>query len=1415
MGNDMVNSTGKHSACFVSGKNLRMASRLIAWLTSLMLLWPHVSWTVSSEALTAGGVGDLVLPKELGTAERMQASPAGPWVIHIQDLHCNEEVQKNISGIIDYFVRNRGVRLIGLEGAAGRVDTRLLRTLRNESAKQKTCRYLVRSGKINGAEQYAATSGREISLVGVEDPAAYLQERAQLNKFLQAESQGAVLDLRERLQALKFSLYNPKLSAHDRKTARFEQGRETRLAFASYLLHADRTRPAGGEVYPVLAAYVSARQESLPLEVDAQRLSEEMERCEEQVRRSLYANAVERELDEQVRRLDRMEKLLNISISAADLALLQKDRDGHRAQAVIRFIQTHQADTDVSWRTEETALDGYLDEAEQFYRIAHQRSAAFIRNLRASMEAEHQSAAILVTGGFHSEDIKLQLRAAGISCLGIRPRMSRVQENNPYFALLRDRFNPAERVLAGLHSAFALPVLQPSEKPLVTAADAERFASLARQLAQIYNQSSHGTLTVPDNPVDFAASIITEQDSLLRLRTPEGEPETYILIATPADIKKIASSIFKKDPNKKNPIQLASEGAILLQGDIARKVRIELEKQQEKAGNPAEINRLWSEADRLTGESPTGVLEQAQGENLRDALLQEIGDLRLGLSDVDYLSTLNEVYGKALTNEILTVIQSARARGFHQALQAIREDHPDQAAFARGFVFRQGGDEMGIVLDPRLGGQLTFHVLQYMKTEVTLELDRLRIFSFSKEVTPENLFKIKAQTDELGTWLNRELQSLQQTDIDAINLAKIARPVPLPMGRPGHPALRVNLAVDVYKGVQLLVHDNSASKLDARQIQAIFSYIFKKRGYRNPLQPLSVLEKYPGTGTWSNVDSLDVMLHELSSGRVLDISISNSATKASWSDTTGLRELWKQEGSLNPEQLQAWLNLVSHRLSDLLHIVKSGGKKSTLVERKFRAMPAVHQAHAGKEALLENTQTGGEVNRLMQAVRAGEIEVLNDSQLRARFPAWLRDAPDWSLVAARAATEDGPDKMTLLIKGPSSIWALRLEGSYYGEMFLKSVRDGVRDEVSKSVDPKARNFEAKVTEKFNSYVVGEVDGQPLLKFSALNNFLGYLAGDQMIYALVYGVRALEKEISNDFQRQPGRAGIGEFLTAMEAKINQDADNPVREYLTASLASVTRPSVDDPLEFSGALSQLMLRLGIAELGRGKEKIAEYGQEPEALLAKAIEVKRVRAEQKLAAFFADKIKTLTTNRQFDSEGVAAPNSLLYRIASLIFARSENRPERLVAALGIIGLLLEIPVLLFAAGWLTTLGPFVSFSAYLAVLVHTFTAPGAIFAFVMLHILFKAIEMNLRGRQYGVPGIFSDTFAQTLVFAPYFLISLWTGAGWAVAPFAILVHVVYDLNETGVLGGWVKNIPLLNRLVPARRQLNNLIRGFAGAA
>lgn len=570
----------------------RVWLKAITLLIALTFIFPYFTWAFepSTYPIPSGKVSGIqlqgkpvYLPDQLGTIEKASLG-SNKIIIHVQDLHCNYEVQKNIAGMIHFFAKEHGLKLVGEEGAFHAVDVNDIRSFPVPEIRQAVSEYFVRQGKLTGAEYYGGTGEYPIRLEGIETPKLYEDSLRTVRSFLNSESQGYCQDLREIFDALKPEIYSRTLQAVDQARSEYRNGRLDVLAYATRLRRFAVQYGVDLAPYPNLEKYLRLNRNVFGAEVEPDRLFHELDTVDEALRRGLYTTELQREFDTQYRRLDILEKLLSISATQEELRQFQSERDQFNVEAFADFLRRHTGREETGIDSDSYRLDQSLDRVEAFYQMADVRSREFAANLTRKMDASHETLAVVVTGGFHTDGFLAELQKQNIGYLSVKPCLTRQDVANPYFSILQGRKLPIEKLLAKNQTILAPRVFPETEgyTSLVGicygsfgSAVLERLSPERRRAVETWLQTEHdvvvlrrptqaelmiqtGWKALPDGCDMFMAQTRTKAE-LLVLLTPQhlriaGGRETEVLLEGAKQFDGLALTVYGDWPSLKRAV---------------------------------------------------------------------------------------------------------------------------------------------------------------------------------------------------------------------------------------------------------------------------------------------------------------------------------------------------------------------------------------------------------------------------------------------------------------------------------------------------------------------------------------------------------------------------------------------------------------------------------------------------------------------------------------------------------------------------------------------------------------------------------------------------------------------------------------------------------------------------------------------
>ena len=439
----------------------RVWAKTIALLVTLTFVFPYLTWAFDGVyPRPANQVGFNHQPIKIsGKLGSITQSFQGDerMVVHVQDLHCNYEVQNNIAKMIDGMAKRHDLKLVTVEGASLPINVTQLSTFPLERAKKDIAHYFTKQGKITGPELYAVTGKQQIWLEGIENAQLYNNNRECVMKFLNNESQGYIFDLRETLNELKSGIYNQKLRTLDEKKQAYREGDMSLLKYCVYLYKCGDRRKVNMKAYPNLQAYAAGSESMFSRNVDSDGLFREMEELDRYLRAGLYTSQGQEDMDTLQHRLDIMEKLVNISALPRELEEFRSYPEGFKVKRFLEYIAGHDEAGGFMPDAGVYVLDRYLDEVKNFYQMADERSLVFVDNLLGRMDQHQTKLAMLVTGGFHSEKVLSEFKSRGVSYISIKPGLKHQDIVNPYFSLLRNHRTPLEKLLAQNQNILGIP----------------------------------------------------------------------------------------------------------------------------------------------------------------------------------------------------------------------------------------------------------------------------------------------------------------------------------------------------------------------------------------------------------------------------------------------------------------------------------------------------------------------------------------------------------------------------------------------------------------------------------------------------------------------------------------------------------------------------------------------------------------------------------------------------------------------------------------------------------------------------------------------------------------------------------------------------------------------------------------------
>ncbi len=383
------------------------------------------------------------LPSDLGKIIGQHTGQTGrPVVYLVQEMHCDFEVQQKTAEILKWIQleqggsRSAGPLLVAVEGAAGRIPVENLYAQKNSPAKRERLLELVRQGKLTGSDYFALMNDEPVLYFGAEDESLYREGQRLIAAFFTDRNQTRIEDLnRFWVQASKREL-NP-LAYY--LNFLYHESVAGSMAPDVILAELERTlTQAGlGDLWRSLAEATAGQEPG--------------ERLESMFRRIFpvaLKTAAEKDFFRAQDFFFNLEQMLWLSIPGGRAREMIADYyDSGAPWMKFAFAQLRRTraryEPGLSW--DEGAWQNIVRNMMTFYRLNERRNQAFVQNTLAYMRDRGVGTAALVTGGYHTHSVSELLRQQNVNFVVIRPEITRVVEENPYYDLLLEQAKAASK----------------------------------------------------------------------------------------------------------------------------------------------------------------------------------------------------------------------------------------------------------------------------------------------------------------------------------------------------------------------------------------------------------------------------------------------------------------------------------------------------------------------------------------------------------------------------------------------------------------------------------------------------------------------------------------------------------------------------------------------------------------------------------------------------------------------------------------------------------------------------------------------------------------------------------------------------------------------------------------------------------
>lgn len=174
-----------------------------------------------------------VIKQEYGKVTAIQDSSSDITVVNIQDLHCHEQTQRNISEIIKTLDKNYSLKSIFIEGGYGQIDVSWVNKIKDEKTRTLIIEKMLQDGYLTGAEYYAIQNSRHDILKGIEEKDLHQANLDRLSKIIekQPEYTSVISRVNKEIEVLSNIYLNEKNKRFSRKINDYRTGKTDTLKF--------------------------------------------------------------------------------------------------------------------------------------------------------------------------------------------------------------------------------------------------------------------------------------------------------------------------------------------------------------------------------------------------------------------------------------------------------------------------------------------------------------------------------------------------------------------------------------------------------------------------------------------------------------------------------------------------------------------------------------------------------------------------------------------------------------------------------------------------------------------------------------------------------------------------------------------------------------------------------------------------------------------------------------------------------------------------------------------------------------------------------------------------------------------------------------------------------------------------------
>lgn len=271
---------------------------------------------------------------------------------------------------------------------------------------------------------------------------------------------------------------------------------------AFYALLEEKLGAAGLKNYPALSRYFAYLRESRKL--NARAILDELEALEQEVFVLTAASREEKLLALFAENLEQLSRMMELKLTPDEFDVFRSGRKEFDIRAIGGFFNRQIADLDKHYDQAvllEKDYDQAVRVAREFYELTYRRDEAFVEKMLGRMDADGARKAVLVTGGYHTPNLKRMFQERGISYVTILPQVLHETDLERYQSIVMKQYASSRK-----------------ETRLAVRAKAEANAYMPAYMA-----------ATPDALAAFAAGASDPEAALAAARLPSAAPAPSVL----------------------------------------------------------------------------------------------------------------------------------------------------------------------------------------------------------------------------------------------------------------------------------------------------------------------------------------------------------------------------------------------------------------------------------------------------------------------------------------------------------------------------------------------------------------------------------------------------------------------------------------------------------------------------------------------------------------------------------------------------------------------------------------------------------------------------------------------------------------------------------------------------------------------